>query len=244
MFTLSIVTIVSCSKNNGETENSFKKIETEVRELVEPIGQVWNYAYVNYTMEELCACNCNAANIAQNVINSQFALIPEYEDLPLFDYSCDELFERISTTCDITHDEKISLIDSLNNLSITSNYITPQEQVILENLVEQISTNPTTIPFQTYYAKLKKISDNTSSTQLALTTNLLINTENAIDYFSEIEPPNGSDDTQFLINKALGGLASAYMGWCWDIYDNGGGGGENAPRNAVRNFVGGAITSL
>ena len=243
---IAVVTLgfYSCAKDASQTTKSFSEIKSETRTLIEPIGLVFNYAYSNYTMIQLCACNCSAANIAQNVLNSQFSSIPMYSSLSPLNYNCTELFKRLSVTCNKSENEKIFLVDSLISFSYTQNFITLTEKDILKDLIINIHKNPKSIPFESYYTTLNNITNNSSTTNLALTTNILMNTENAIKYFSGVVPPTGVTEPQFLINKAMGGLASGFLGWCWDIYDNGGGGGPNAPRNFARNFVGGALTSL
>jgi Tfp pilus assembly protein PilP len=102
IFFLAFILLSSCSKDKEDNEKSFLEIKNETRSLIEPIPLVFNYAYANYTMVELCACDCNAANIAQNVLNSQFSNIPQYVDLTPLNYNCTQLFERLSLTCNKT----------------------------------------------------------------------------------------------------------------------------------------------
>lgn len=100
------------------------------------------------------------------------------------------------------------------------------------------------INFQVYYNQLSLIGSNNSPSGLRCPTYIVQNCDNAFQYFDDVTPPTGTTEPQFIVNKLLGGWFSASVGLCYDVYDNGGGGGPNVPRNLARNFFWGCFGAL
>ncbi len=237
--------LTSCSKKDEIEETrkaQFVEMRAQNKLLYKSLDEVWNFTYDTYSMEFLCACDCNAAQIAQSILNTRLLNLDEFKGMLPLNYNCTQLFERLSTTCSLDEIEKKQMVDSLSHTAYTQNFISKGEKDLLNEFTQALVNNVNEVPFTYFYNKLEVLNTQTNSpTNYIVTLALIMNAETTIEYFKTATPPTGVDQPQFLINKAMGAWGSAFIGALWDLYDDN---LDNLPRNIVRNAVGGAITSL
>lgn len=198
----------------------------------------WQKSVETYTMETLCACNCEAFQTMQASMQEFGGLLPDIIENSNRNFECDEL-RSIWGSCSYTLQEKVQIFKTEVKENI---FLTKDEVELLNLLIDDLMLNTINTDFNKY-----RNLWNTLETQSSVNNGasaLIIESVSSVmtnypDFMDEEEP-------SALVNKAVGAAFGAFWGGMTDIF---GPGGDNTPSdnffsNMAWGAVGGAISAL
>ena len=244
LFAISL--LLSCNKDSNTTQNkdsnalniTFRNIDYSFSDYSDEFSAFWNATMEYYTMEVLCACNCNARIKAQEALTKFAYLLPYNFQNPNWNYNCEEL-ELFWGSCSLSLEEKR---DSLSKLYVQNSFLTLEEANLLNDLFTEAISEDTSTNFQYYRTQWHELQT-VSSVNNGVSAFIIETFATGL-----LNPPDiiGDKDPQAILQKLC---AAAFAGYWSAITDEFGPGGDGTPsdhffENIAWGAVGGFIGSL
>ncbi len=200
--------------------------------------KLYNHMFSEYGME-LCACNCQAFDIAVDGLNKYVHLLPselQYSEKNLICQDSD--FANFG--CNKEPDE---LINSIISLLEPKPFMTNEEIILIEELLNDARDGKFNSNLEYYKSKWQNL--NTKSDVNNLFSGFVIElTFSSANSFKPILGTEEDPEPQALINHAVCGLAVSFVASLENLYDNGGAPGKDFLKDMAFGFAYGAAGSI